>query len=128
MLFRIIYSFLFINNINITVFAKPIINSKIENNIYHIQNTWSLYQEQEAQLTKDESEDFSFKFRLRPTLKEICVFCQITLPIIRNLIEKNKTEYIHDIATFICVELKIEDNVVCSMAIKSYQVTLFYGM
>lgn len=66
--------------------------------------------------------------QMAPSRKALCTFCDITFPILRELIDKNKTEYFHDIATTVCIKLKLADNTVCDMAIKSYEVffTLIY--
>ena len=58
----------------------------------------------------------------KPTRKELCNFCYITMPILRSLLEKNETQYFTGIATYICVKLKLADEIVCNLAIKAYQV------
>jgi hypothetical protein len=63
--------------------------------------------------------------QMAPSHKAVCTFCDITFPILRELIEKNQTEYFHDIATTVCIKLKLADNTVCDMAIKSYEVFRF---
>ena len=83
---------------------------------------------QESECYKNEScgpldNSYMSELTLRPSQKELCKFCDITLPIVRYLIKKNDTERFHEIATYICEELKIADNMVCDMAIKTYQVS-----
>jgi hypothetical protein len=63
--------------------------------------------------------------RKRPSHKELCKFCDITLPIVRYLIAKNDTEHFHEIVSYICQELKLADKIVCDMVVKTYQVTHF---
>lgn len=64
--------------------------------------------------------------QMSPSRKALCTFCDITFPILRELIEKNKTEYFHDIATTVCIKLKLADNTVCDLAIKSYEVFFYF--
>jgi len=69
-------------------------------------------------------EDVENILRKRPTHKELCKFCDITLPIVRYLIAKNDTEHFHEIVSYICQELKLADRVVCDMVVRTYQVTI----
>lgn len=65
--------------------------------------------------------------RKRPSHKELCKFCDITLPIVRYLIAKNDTEHFHEIVSYVCQELKLADKIVCDMVVKTYQVkNLFF--
>ena len=70
----------------------------------------------------DDVEDVENILRKRPTHKELCKFCDITLPIVRYLIAKNDTEHFHEIVSYICQELKLTDKIVCDMVVKTYQV------
>lgn len=55
--------------------------------------------------------------------KELCDFCYILLPLTRRLIENHETIHFRHIATDLCKELKIADETVCDLAIKTYEVT-----
>lgn len=57
--------------------------------------------------------------------KEICDFCLLLMPMVRNLVHKNKTSHLGDIATYLCNKrLKLADEIVCEMAIKEYMVEI----
>lgn len=62
------------------------------------------------------------QYEKRPTRQQLCDFCRITLPLVRELIKRNKTDHIHDIASFVCEKLNLADDIVCNMAIQTYQV------
>ena len=62
--------------------------------------------------------------RKLPTHKELCKFCDITLPIVRYLIAKNDTEHFTEIISYVCEELKLADKLVCEMVVKTYQVLI----
>ena len=69
----------------------------------------------------------SSKWSLRkkiPSHKELCKFCQITLPIVRYLIIKNDTQHFTEIIAYACEELKLANKQVCQMIVKTYQVIL----
>jgi hypothetical protein len=70
----------------------------------------------------NDANDVENILRKRPTHKELCKFCDITLPIVRYLIAKNDTEHFHEIVSYICQELKLADKIVCDMVVKTYQV------
>lgn len=57
---------------------------------------------------------------------ELCTFCSIALPIARRLVAHNETRLFVKIATLVCVELKITDANVCSMAIGVFQVSRLF--
>ncbi|CAF0958166.1 unnamed protein product [Brachionus calyciflorus] len=65
------------------------------------------------------------QYSRRPTRRQLCEFCRITMPLVRGLISRNKTDHIQDIATYICGQLKIADDTVCRMAIEAYQTSVF---
>lgn len=60
----------------------------------------------------------------KPNPKLLCELCNIAMPVVRSLIDKNKTEHFESIAVFFCNEFKIVDPVVCSLVIKEYEVRL----
>jgi hypothetical protein len=60
----------------------------------------------------------------RPPQRELCRFCFITMPIVRQLLEENETEYFQGITTYFCESLKLADKSVCEMAIKTYQASI----
>lgn len=62
------------------------------------------------------------QFGKRPTRRQLCEFCHITIPLVRELIKRNKTDHIHDIASFVCEKLNLADDTVCNMAVSTYQV------
>jgi hypothetical protein len=63
-----------------------------------------------------------------PTKKELCSFCLLIMPIVRNLVHKNKTAHLTDIVTYLCNKrLKLADEMVCQMAIEEYQVFSAYN-
>lgn len=64
----------------------------------------------------------------RPTRRQLCEFCHITIPLVRELIKRNKTDHIHDIASFVCEKLNLADDIVCNMAVNTYQVTKKYSV
>lgn len=53
-----------------------------------------------------------------------CEFCYIGMPIFRALIDYNKTEHFQTIATIFCDVFNIVDPVVCSLAIKQYEMVV----
>ena len=59
-----------------------------------------------------------------PSHRELCKFCDITLPIVRYLIAKNDTQHFTEIVAYACEELKLADRQVCEMIVKTYQVML----
>ena len=54
--------------------------------------------------------------------KEMCIFCDVTLPIARNLIARNQSDYFGNIAAFVCEKLKLADLTVCRQTIETYKV------
>jgi hypothetical protein len=69
------------------------------------------------------SENFlTSQLNRQPSKRQLCSFCFIIMPIVRTLVERNQTEYFHDIATYICQKMVIADSVVCDLVIKTYQV------
>ena len=54
--------------------------------------------------------------------KEICEVCHIAMPIIRSLLKRNKTAHLNEIISVICREYDMADEMVCNMAVKSYEV------
>lgn len=54
----------------------------------------------------------------------LCHFCEIVVPYARELILKNKTQDLENLAIFLCETLKIEDKIVCPQVLKSYIVIL----
>jgi hypothetical protein len=55
--------------------------------------------------------------------KDFCEFCSVMMPIVRNLVAKNRTAHLVDIATYICKELKLAEENVCQLAIEEYMVS-----
>ena len=62
--------------------------------------------------------------RLKPTPQQLCEACNIIMPLARLVIDANVTDIplVDKIATLVCIELKIEDDVVCSYAVKNFAV------
>lgn len=54
----------------------------------------------------------------------LCHFCEIVVPYARELILKNKTQDLENLAIFLCETLRIEDKIVCPQVLKSYIVIL----
>jgi hypothetical protein len=61
-------------------------------------------------------------YSIKPTPKQLCDLCYIAMPVIRSLIDQNKTEHFEQVAVFFCNEFKIVDKAVCSLVIKQYEV------
>lgn len=63
------------------------------------------------------------KTLLRVPNKQLCDFCYLVMPIVRNLVNKNKTAHLRNIASYLCFKkFKIADEFVCESAIKEYEV------
>jgi len=62
--------------------------------------------------------------RIKPTPQQLCEACNIIMPLARLFIDANVTDIslVDKIAALVCLELKIEDDVVCSYAVKSFAV------
>jgi hypothetical protein len=58
----------------------------------------------------------------KPSPETLCLLCDLLVPNVRKLIEKNQTKHWQTIATFFCTELKIEDHDVCNQVSLLYQV------
>jgi hypothetical protein len=95
------------------------VNCELDNNN---QNGYCKTKEENKKSFNDLRSMLSFK----PSHNQLCTFCHITLPIIRALIDSNKTEYFQAIATLVCLELKISDEYVCSKGVSSYKVPVFF--
>lgn len=55
--------------------------------------------------------------------KQLCQFCHLMMPIVRNLVFKNKTAHLRDVATYLCYKrFKIANEDVCESAIREYEV------
>lgn len=50
----------------------------------------------------------------------LCHFCEIVIPYARELVLKNKTQELENLAIFLCENLRIEDKIVCPQVLKSY--------
>ncbi len=57
-----------------------------------------------------------------PTPQELCEACHYAMPLFRELVLKNETKYFHEIATLVCVTLKLTEDYVCSQAIGLFEV------
>lgn len=57
-----------------------------------------------------------------PDPKQLCEACYVVMPLARDIIKKNETKFIKEIATFICTYLKIEELQICSDAIDLFTV------
>ena len=57
-------------------------------------------------------------------LPNFCEFCDIAMPVFRSLIDNNKTEHFETIAIIFCDLFNIVDPVVCSSAIKEYELAV----
>ena len=113
MTIRFIFSItvaLLLLNIRFRINAKPIDNEEEEACHKNGDCQSNLKEKIWAQLTK------------RPSHKQICTFCDLTLPIVRHLIDKNDTSHFHEIISFACLELKLADKTVCDLIVKTYQV------
>lgn len=63
------------------------------------------------------------KTLLRVPNKQLCDFCYLVMPIVRNLVNKNKTAHLRNIASYLCFKkFKIADEFVCESAINEYEV------
>ena len=60
-----------------------------------------------------------------PTPQELCTICYDVAPVVRALVKKNETKYFHEIATLVCVGLKLTEEYVCYQAINLFEVSSF---
>ena len=58
----------------------------------------------------------------RPTPEQLCEICGIVVPFVRELVRKNDTKYFKDIATLVCVGLKITQPEICESAVGLFEV------
>ena len=113
---RILLLLLLVLNSRYRSSAKPIEDSSDG------QNDETCLRNQNGECQSRVDEQMWSKLTRRPSHKQMCKFCDITLPIIRYLIDKNDTGHFHEIITFACVELKLADKIVCDLVVKTYQV------
>lgn len=64
-----------------------------------------------------------------PTPQELCEACHYAMPVMRSLVRKNETKYLHDIATLVCVTLKLTEEYICYQAVGLFEVidTFFFS-
>lgn len=106
-------------------------NPRVHNNIsMNIWFVWALLLVgvvcSEAALLPPSSSTFENKlkrFAKDISKKELCDFCQLLMPMVRNLVHRNKTAHLGDIAAYLCNKrLRISDETVCQMAVQEYEV------
>lgn len=57
-------------------------------------------------------------------IQTVCEACDLLIPLARELALKNRTQEIENIAVLVCINLKIEDTVVCNQIVKLFLVSL----
>ena len=103
-------SFLFLTTT--TIFFQKIASKPLENRETCVNNT------------NCQAKNFLEKLNDGLSPKELCRFCEISVGVIRSLIDKNDTASFSKIATIFCDVFKIEDPTVCDYVIKAYQVII----
>lgn len=58
-----------------------------------------------------------------PVKNETCIACELALSVARKLVIENRTEEIESVVQLLCIQLKIEDKVVCTQVINTYIVS-----
>lgn len=107
MYFKYLLIFLFI--VCVAVNAYPIANLTCFGNCEH-------------KIIDSHSHEYT-KYNAQPTPQEICKFCYATMPLIKYLVDTNKTELFPEVAIVFCDIFKIIDATVCNLAVKEFEVT-----